>query len=471
MAAYGGTKGHKTSHPHVYQQTMFQLRHVGILRVMMLWLLIAICLPLRLHAATNDPINGFSASTNTGTTSGTTTDYAVPRANGFRFGQWRLHPYLNMDTHWVTNPGRLPGSQGTSDVMSVLRPGLKLELATPKLHFKTIGGVNLQKYWGVLSDTTKRFTTVSGDGSLTLDVFPIQPYGGSVFVQVNRTANIGNQIVVERIQHTMVESGVSVRVQPGGGALRAMGSYNFFYDRYDRNILNAGQLDNYRHRPKLRLDWKFLPKTSLLAEVGGELTRYFSNASFVSNINEAQNGVNPQATQLFNVNANTISAVVGLDGVITRKITATAKIGYVKAILDSASDKQTVAATLEGQYRITPRQQLQLGVMHGVQPTSLFRYFVNTNAYATYNYVLPWKMELQAGASYVMRDYGSPVNIIVHRIDHQVSGVVSITQPITSWLDVALIETVDWVTSNYMTAQGPATYLFNDINLRIQVHY
>ena len=61
----------------------------------------------------------------------------------------RLHPYIDIDTHWVTNPGRLY-VPGPSDLESSGRAGFDLLYPSDVLELRGDGQVAYNQYWGVI---------------------------------------------------------------------------------------------------------------------------------------------------------------------------------------------------------------------------------------------------------------------------------------------------------------------------------
>ena len=91
--------------------------------------------------------------------------------------------------------------------------------------------------------------------------------------------------ITTRLESVSNDAGIGLDIRPGGGALIFTTEGRFYFERFDRDTLGGGgtgyssaDLDNYRITPRLKVAWKFLPKTSVFLDAEGVLTQ-FPNSS------------------------------------------------------------------------------------------------------------------------------------------------------------------------------------------------
>ncbi|MEZ4270010.1 MAG: hypothetical protein R3C68_00785 [Myxococcota bacterium] len=303
-------------------------------------------------------------------------------------------------------------------------------------------------------------------------------FAGKLSERVRRSADPGNQTEVSRLLHITNESSVGLIMRPGGGAIGIEPGYAFFYDRYDRVSPNSELLDSMRHIPKLRLNWKFLPKTAIFLEGEGIITRYPSKGAFVD-------GGGTPTTTATNVDTNILNVFLGAAGSITSKISALIKVGYGDAFLETDNFRSLVAA-IEGKYKVNSFMQFKLGASRAAAPTSLFRYVENNRVYAGYTQQFGGSTQLtiEGGAAFIR--YGRPDQTTIDqldasalggdsnadsRFDTNITGSASIDHQLTDWFTMSLMYNVNVRTSNYTTAIGETSYVRNDALVRLTARY
>ena len=391
-------------------------------------------------------------------------------SNGILLGEnSRAHPYVYLDTHYVTNPGRLYGAAVANDVLTVARLGVdgSLKHTAWDLNWILNGGYN--KYWGLTVAGTRQLSAATGSFHLDADINKNGSLELKLSDDLQRTDDVANQAFTRRLLHwTNTANGVA-EWTPGGGALVVTLGYGFFYDTYDHeptvNPFPRGALDNWRHLPRLRMAWKFLPKTALFIEGEGQLT-YFKDVPYAG-------------TAITNVNSRMVQATAGLLGNVTRKITTQLKAGYGNTLLaePGAHDKSTVVGLFEVAYAPTETSKLAAGFARSLQPTSMFRYFLTDRPYIKYEQQVADHTQIAVSPEYNIMDFGLPVIAALqpagtpNRRDKDFILNVNLTQALSEWLTVSIIERLNYRVSNFVTSAGPAGYFFNDVYLRIDVRY
>ncbi|MEK7704076.1 MAG: hypothetical protein AAB426_03890, partial [Myxococcota bacterium] len=202
-----------------------------------------------------------------------------PEGIGLKVGEGRLHASVQLETHYVYNPGYIApdGSYVTgvlvtpSDAFVLLvRPGLDYNRPSPRLELSFAGDVDRHEYFGMRRSTSGGFSGTSGHATAAVVINKESWVSVRLRDALVRDDEPGNQTLYDRIKHTSNEAGAGVDIAPGGGALRLSLDYAFFFDTYDEQ----GILNNIQHRPALSVHWKFLPKTAAFFQAQGTLTSY-----------------------------------------------------------------------------------------------------------------------------------------------------------------------------------------------------
>ena len=373
----------------------------------------------------------------------------------------RLHPFVDVDTHWVTNPGRL-SVPGPSDLESSARLGFDLAYPSDVLELNGDGAISYNQYWGVLNTGTRNFSNLAG----RLASEAIFNKEGNLQLRLNetfvRSADPGNQTFTERLLHYTGQLGIAMDIKPGGGALMFTLGVGGFYDYYDRNqaqVLN-GSLDNGRVTPEARLSWKFLPKTAIFVEGTSQIT-WFNTVPY------GQQGVR-------NINSGNLMTFAGLAGNITRKIVLMAKAGYGNTFMFSGPDNlQTFVGKVELTYNVGDTSRIQVGASRSIQPASYFRWFTMNNLFFRWDQQFSATTLLSISPQFNLFDFGPTITNTPGplRRDYQVYVDFTLSQKLAEWLTLSLVDRFDFRISNYVSGLGNVGYTYNDVLLRIDVRY
>jgi hypothetical protein len=381
-------------------------------------------------------------------------------ARGFRIGSGRVHPYLQVDTRYVLNPGR-SSQQSVGDMVLVARPGVDLLLPSDTLDLAFNGDVEYRQYLGIDTTETQDFSTLMGKASLDAHINKTGAVAVRLYEQFLRSADPGNETISQRLLHISNDVGVGFDIRPGGGALILGPSFSFVYLRYDRDqdsvATSPEELDNLRFRPKLRVAWKFLPKTALFLEGEADLTRY--------------------PTSTINVDANILHAYLGASGSLTQRIALVLKAGYANTLIPDeqlSGDSNFSSFVGQGEFNFLASETLRLraGVLRSVQSTPLFKYFDTIRAYAGINQAFG-RLQLQADVSYNYLTYGTALRGPTGaRHDQDVVANLMVLYQITDWLTISVSESANFRESDYTTEdETQFDYFMNDLFLRVSARY
>ncbi|MEE8410001.1 MAG: outer membrane beta-barrel protein [Myxococcota bacterium] len=376
--------------------------------------------------------------------------------NGIKVGDGRLHPYFQLDSRFIVNPGRLSGGSPPNDLVFVGRPGLELLLPSDTLDLKFDGDVEYQRYLGIQNSRTRDFSTFSGQLGLNIEMNKKGTIGFRIREKLLRGADAANETVSGRLLHISNDAGLGVDIRPGGGALIFSIDGGFFYDRYDRDsdaLPTPEDLDNVRISPKLRVSWKFLPKTSVFLDAEGKITRYFSSS--------------------VNVPVNIFLIHLGASGSLSQKIALLLKAGYGNTFIGGGDNWQSFVGQAEFNYRATETSRFRAGLVRTVQSTSLFKYFALNRVYLGFDRALSGRMQLSLKVAYNFLSYGIALRGPEgRRLDSHITSDITFSYQATEWMILSVEDKLDWRASNYTPEVGPKIgYTNNDFFLRVGLRY
>ena len=162
-------------------------------------------------------------------------------------------------------------------------------------------------------------------------------------------------------------AGVDLRFRPGADAdsrpfeLRLgyrLETVSYLGDKTSE--IGADLAEKTAHNLNFLSQWRFLPKTSLLAEVGWSSVHYDRKLE-----QPAVTAGGTFETTSADRDSRPVYAVVGVKGLITRRISTNLKVGYKNTFNVSGSSYNGVIATAEGTYAIEPTLRATLGEGRG----------------------------------------------------------------------------------------------------------
>ena len=385
-------------------------------------------------------------------------------SDGIKVGDGRLHPYVEAETHYVVHPGYASGAP--NDAMLAVRPGLDLDVPSEKIDLKFSGDLEYQQYLGLGSSQTLDYSGLMGHGSILSSINRQGSLGLRLREEFTRSA--GPSIMSGgRLLHFTNDVGFGLDVRPGGGALTFSADYSLFWDRYDRggnSVPDPANLDNMRHNPKLRALWKFLPKTAVFLEAEGYLTQFYDFKD--------PDPTGPTVTKS-DVNSNIFLVQLGAAGSITSRISALVKAGYGNTFMAGPDNFNSFVGQAELHYAFTETTGFKAGLLRTVQPASLFKYFALNRFYVGCRQAFTGKIQGDLTLSYDDQRFPRPAAGPQHsRRDGDLLADIGLNYQVTEWLNVALMDRIDWRTSTYENgAQSKDAYARNDLFLRVGFRY
>ena len=300
--------------------------------------------------------------------------------NGFKVGDGRLHPFFDLELRLDSAVGYFPDTtnnvSGTlsPELVLRLRPGLKLEVPSPKVALNATGRLEYVRYTGLLTRQSTYASHLEGSADVSAHFNPQGQVGFILADQFIRSDQTSNAALGAGVLSLFNELRASVPIKPGGGAIevtpKAAWAVEFFdpiglaipvgcvegvcdpvtVDAFDYTNLNGG----------LEARWRFLPKTAVVLDANVDLRSYL------------QATASPDALLL--------RAMAGLAGLVSSKIAVTAKAGWAYSLSGTAGS--TFIAQLEGNYLFSPTMTFKGGYMRTLSPVASYGLFKDDRGYA-----------------------------------------------------------------------------------------
>jgi hypothetical protein len=391
---------------------------------------------------------------------------AAGKGSGIQAGEGRLHPSIDLDLVYDTNPGffRDSDSAKVGDLLLRIRPGLEVSFPSETVSFDLSGKVGYDRYFGVSNSATSDLSSVAGQADMRLGFNPngiLSFFVEDVFM---RTGDPRYTSLTGKFNRTDNEAKAHFQIKPTGGALMFDLAYGFFIDLFDKTSdMDTAALSSYAHRAYFSGKWKFLPKTAVIIDFDCDLRKYPDS---YSNGNK-------------NMDMNAIRATAGMIGQITPTMSLTLKAGYGDTLLSTpqgytGSDFQSVIGQAELTFQ-PGTSFIQFGYLRTFQPVVLFAYFGQDRVYARFKQQIAGKFTLSANVGFDWLAYGTAVQQDAgSRTDRFLSADAALDYHIQDWLEVGLSYFVQAVFSSYqqpLAGAGGVEYNKHSFVLHIGVDY
>lgn len=392
----------------------------------------------------------------------------VAKAPGFKIGEGRLHPFLELDGRFDSLVGRFTPGVNSSEIIFHFRPGLKFELDTPSTLVNFNGAGEYLWFTGLLSPgstSLSRFQANVGlDTKFNRDgVAEVQL--GDNLVRSDRTQNPAFAVGVLSLFNNLY---LAVPIHPGGRALEVTPKVGWSVEFFEALLQGfvagcvagsacdpaAVPISNYSNLNfGINARWKFLPKTAVILDVNADWRTYFTKTAATGD------------KVLFR-------AQVGLAGLISPRIAVTLLAGYGGDFTNGSI--HTVIGTAEFSYTITEQSRIAVGYARNTIAVPVIGTAIDDRGYLRGGLgLLGGRLLLNAQVS---ADYftflGAPTNAAAPtpnptRNDFLLSVSAGPTVIITSWFDVGANYTLSVRTSTESLLNFPR----HEAMLRLSFHY
>ena len=234
--------------------------------------------------------------------------------NGIRLGgsDAHLHPFLDLEARYDSNVAYTPTNQAIGDLILHVRPGLEVSAPGELASLEFNGVLDWAQYMGAEKDTTN-LSKLYANASLAAAFNrsgAVSPRINNTFArQVSTNSLSALSTAVISNQNTL---SVSVPWKPGGGALVVAANGQWMVETYEKygsaSPGNLSDLGYNQYRGGAEAQWRFLPRTTGLVQGG-----FYSRQPNGSNMPGQATGYD---------------AMAGITGLLSQRISATAKAGY-----------------------------------------------------------------------------------------------------------------------------------------------
>jgi len=269
-------------------------------------------------------------------------------------GNFKFTPYVTSYNEYNSNFLSSTSEKATVLMLRVL-PGLKLENINNRTTDIKFAVNTSYKYFISLNDYAKDTVANNSDydldGSLSLAFFKTGNFSLYASDNFGKTSYSGFS---EPVRKFMNSFNIGIQTTPLGKALKFRLGYTFNFNKtiLTNKLNEKAQLaleaqDNMEHDFNFDIEWRFLPKTSVL------LTTSYG---FITHYNASEN-----ASSLNVVDSSPLMFKTGLLGVITPKLAAKLMIGWAYVMYNSGLNFNSLISNLEITYNFSKKTSLILG--------------------------------------------------------------------------------------------------------------
>jgi hypothetical protein len=238
-------------------------------------------------------------------------------------------------------------------------------------------------------------------------------------------------------------SSLTLSMGSRSGLLQGVVGYDLAYEGFRDETFDY--LDNLTHRIHTRVSWRFLPQTAIVQRNEVDVQQY----------------LHPSDGPLSLVaNGTRVSSVIGVNGVLTQKISVTASGGYSVGFYRVAEEYESWNAQAEGRFRMTERILLSLGYFRRYNPSYIGNFVKSDRIYLNAQYLVEGRLLLRA-ETYVsfdetgialLSDGVTPLGSTLRRSDIRFRGVVSAEYRFASWIAIMTTLSYRHSTTDYQYA-------------------
>jgi hypothetical protein len=387
--------------------------------------------------------------------------------NGLKLGDARVHPTFDLEGDYDSEAGFFAQGTGANatatlspEIIAHFRPGVRLELPASFVNLNVGGDVDWVQYTGLLSPGSQNASHLEAAANLEADfnkAGAIEFDVGDNFSRLDRTTD---PIIGVGVLSLYNQAHAALPIHPGGGALTITPSVALSLEQYSPlstltlctdPSCSPADLQNFDYvdgHGELAGQWKFLPKTAVVADVALDYQFY----------NETSAGATPFQ------NSELLHAEVGLVGLLTSKIAITAKAGWAQDFLDSGG--HTVIGHAEINYLMSDTSNIKVGYLRDLLPVPEYGTYTDDRPYAELRFFLGGRLTLRAYAAYDFLNYNSNSG----RVDQLVTVDLGPQYQFTRWLMGALGYTLQYRETNATAAQS-VNYTRNVGYVRLTLMY
>jgi hypothetical protein len=226
--------------------------------------------------------------------------------------------------------------------------------------------------------------------------------------------------------------------------------------------------------------WNFLPKTGLVVSLTGNIYRYPNKWNIAGD-----DGVQYSVS---NTDLNILKVMVGVSGMITQKLSATALVGYGNTLLQQSQPKPSAPTNWKPQsdfnsaialarldYGFSMQTKLGIGFTRDVQPSSYFGYFASNKFILDFKQGFLEKFWILLNVGCDLQYFGAPIMIArggsTSRSDIYGTTRLELKYDIKEWVSISLYDSFELRSTNYRDAVGNTGYNKNVTIFQVNFMY
>lgn len=373
-------------------------------------------------------------------------------------GHFSLDAGVGLNTNPYSLPADLDTIEAAAKAAGKLSPvsqksGMDMVFkVTPDFSVSTYGrklGINMgfKGSWDVLPDI------MNGGEHVNYGLFDGSAYGDVVYNKDGKFSfNLGNTLSASRNPselfvasnfriHDDLKLGVDVR--PGGGAFTVglEGTYGFDYwptaDNFIiGNIANAAGVDlnSSAVNGTLLVSWQFMPQTTAKLTISG------GNYALESNDK---------------VRITPVSAMLGLSGKLSNKVTGDIALGYSNPLVAMNSKISTlnlvgIVGNANVNWEMSKSGSASLGLVRTIAPAPFFYFITSNTANIDFDYDFNNKISFGFTPSVMFLEFGLPESAAGKdaRMDLGLSASLELMYHIRDWFSIGLQADTSWRWTN-----------------------
>ncbi len=246
------------------------------------------------------------------------------------------------------------------------------------IEFDLTGQLNYLEY--LTSDASvsshRQFGVTAG---MQAAFFTMSPYNFTVYDNYTRTTMPPYTKLPYNFDRDTNEAGLRLSLSPGGGRLTFLLGYRFGVDYFEENDLKP--FDLLYHIVDFRASWKFFPKTALYLAATEGIYLYQHPGAYM------------------HPNSYPFRVDLGVQGLITTKLTVNAWIGYGNGFYVSGPSPNTAVGGLALNWKPTLLSTGTLGYEHDFQNSLLGSYYDLDQVFISWTQMI-WRFSAFVRASY-----------------------------------------------------------------------
>ena len=269
--------------------------------------------------------------------------------NGFKVGAGRLHPFVEVEGRYDSNVLYFAGGK-IGDMILHVRPGFSLQVPGSLMNVDLDALVDWNKYLGV-NDAGTAFSKLYLNANLGVTVRPNGKYSLELKDQFRRSDQTPSLSLGTAVISDLNDLKLTIPMRPGGGALLLslggewqMESFESFESSWSCGTSECSAFSYNQLTGSGEARWLFLPRTAVVFNVD-----YFARM--------------PKDTGVA-LKVSGLHSTIGLTGLISPHVAATAKVGYGDTFGSAGPSYRTWLANAEVEYIASETASVRLGYLH-----------------------------------------------------------------------------------------------------------